>query len=364
MNDLLRKNDLYQKAINRLIKKNNNKLKKIIFLIKKYNAFFIKNVTKLKRLFGIHIKEIPKVLRDLRKKGIKKAYYLHKFRIDRYNAKEDLKKNISILEERISPILQKYIGKQTELDKSPIEKNVFVFWWDGFENAPVIVKQCLLSIKKFHSDFEIIEIDKNNYKKYTDIHSEIISDFEKGIISIQTFSDILRFNLLKNNGGIWIDSTIFFFQEFDLINGLKDKSFESVCFASSNHFFEYKNTSCSWSGYFIAARKNSLLINAIDDIFREYYLKYKTFSIYFFIDAVFMICKINKIDQAVLDKVQINNNDMFLLSKILDKLYDDSCIDLIKAIPQKLMWNYHSSMNDKETFFNKTILEFNEGSKK
>lgn len=45
-------------------------------------------------------------------------------------------------------IIKPYIGKSTDLDKCPIKKNVFVFWWDGFENASNIVQKCLQSVRK------------------------------------------------------------------------------------------------------------------------------------------------------------------------------------------------------------------------
>jgi len=34
----------------------------------------------------------------------------------------------------------------------------------------------------------------------------------------------------------------------------------------------------SWSGYFFASRKGSLFVKVVDEVFREYYLKYKDYS--------------------------------------------------------------------------------------
>ncbi len=66
----------------------------------------------------------------------------------------------------------------------------------------------------------------------------VLEGFETGKISVQTFSDILRFNLLKNNGGMWIDATIFFVNNYDLIGRLgENQSFNTLEFASSREFF-------------------------------------------------------------------------------------------------------------------------------
>ncbi|WP_431769751.1 capsular polysaccharide synthesis protein [Streptococcus gallolyticus] len=173
--------------------------------------------------------------------------------------------------------MKKYVGKSTPVEETALSKNIFVFWWDGFESAPNIVRKCLESVKKYNPDSNIIEVSKNNFEDYTDIHPEILKGFYKGDISIQTFSDILRFNLLKNNGGAWIDATILFLEKFDIFEELKDKSFATISFTSSMNFLKYKNEVCSWSGYFIASRKGGYFVTVMNDLFEEYYLLYGKF---------------------------------------------------------------------------------------
>ena len=120
------------------------------------------------------------------------------------------------------------MGAQTDLSSCPLERNVFVFWWDDFDQAPVLVKRCLESVRSAHPDCRVIPISKKNYLEYTDIHPRILKDYNEGKISVQTFSDILRFNLLKKNGGVWIDATIYFEKEYNLLNRLETKPIESV----------------------------------------------------------------------------------------------------------------------------------------
>ncbi|SFH95972.1 Glycosyl transferase family 2 [Pseudobutyrivibrio sp. OR37] len=288
---------------------------------------------------------------------MKKSFsYELKHKRRRTNAFKDLNEKISLLDERIYPILKKYEYKTTDFSNCPIEKNVFVFWWDGFENAPEIVKRCLASVRKTYSDCRIIEISKENYRDYTNINKIIESDFYKGKISVQTFSDILRFNLLKNNGGLWIDATIFFLDYFPMFEKLKSKSFESLCFSTSSEFFKYGTISCSWSGYFIASRKESVFVNAMNEVFEEYYLKYRDYTIYFFIDAAFMLAKKYGIDNAVLDNIQFFPNDMFLLSKLLYREYDAKCIEDLKKVPQKLAW-FSEGLVGENTFYKKVLIE-------
>lgn len=273
------------------------------------------------------------------KKGPVRATRLLIFQINRDNAYKDMNSKLHLIESRVSSFLEPFLDQKTNLEECLIEKNIFVFWWDGFENAPEIVKKCFESVCKYHPDSKVIGIDKNNYQNFTDIHPEIIEDFKKDKISVQTFSDILRFNLLKNNGGIWIDSTILFLSELNLLKDLKDKSFTSLEFSTSRDFLKYENYECSWSGFFIASRKNGLFVRAVDEIFKQYYLKYNTYSIYFFIDAVLMICRKYGLDDRVLDKTLKTSDNMFTLAWLLEEKYDSDIIEIIKNTPQKLRWD-------------------------
>ncbi len=314
---------------------------------------FIERLKVRKRLTSDFIASLKA---SLTKKSTFRYEYKHRRR--RSNAFTDLNSKMPIIEKRVYPILQKYIDQSTDLSTAPIEKNIFVFWWDGFDYAPEIVKKCLFSVKKSYSDCRIIEISKHNYKEFTNINKQIEKGFINGKISVQTFSDILRFNLLKNNGGLWIDATIFFNERFPMFENLANKSFESLCFSSSRAFFEYDGVACTWSGYLIASRKNGLFVTAIDKVFEEYYLKYSDYTLYFFIDAVLMLAKKYRIDDGVLDKVQCSSHDMFLLSKLLNVEYDEKCLCEISNVPQKLAW-FAKYGEEKNTFYCKILNEMN-----
>lgn len=345
---LLRKDKLYNNALT-VCQKINGRFSKMDFILRKiaFSSDFYRRIfetySRTKQI-ARHLKwythEIPILLRNIKENGPIIAFRMEHFRSDRFHAFKDLKRCLPKLESRINPIIAEYIGLKTDLSECPIENNVFVFWWDGFDKSPALVQRCFDSVLEAYKDCNIIKISKNNYLDYTDIHPTILRDYNAGKISVQTFSDILRFNLLKNNGGIWIDATIYFEKPYNLLNGLSNKSVESVAFSTSANFLQYKGEVCSWSGYFFASRKNSILVQAMDTIFREYYLKYHTYSIYFFIDAALMICKINHIDNDALGSIQKNNADMMLLAKLLNATYTPVYRKHIAKIPQKLSWNY------------------------
>lgn len=307
----------------------------------------------LKRRYGEFkwwIKFLYIFTKDVFNNGFHKAYVNGKYRIKRKNAFIDMNEQISKLEQEIEPIIKPFLNCSTDLQKCSIERNVFVFWWDGFDVAPIIVKKCLETVKQFYSDCNVIEVSKNNYKDFTNIHPEILEGFEAGKISIQTFSDILRFNLLKTNGGVWIDSTIFFADKYDIFSLLQNKPIESICFSTSEDFLKYKGRSCNWSGYLFASRKNSVFTCVMNEIFEKYYLKKGSYPIYFFIDVAIMICKINNIDAGALDNITKKTGDMFFLYRMLNQPVDKCSLNILKTIPQKLSWQFEPN-EQRNTFY-------------
>lgn len=85
---------------------------------------------------------------------------------------------------------------------------IWICWFQGIENAPILVKKCIESVKKHMPNHEIIFITNENYNKYVNISENIEKKFKKGNISFAHFSDILRLELLSKYGGYWIDATV------------------------------------------------------------------------------------------------------------------------------------------------------------
>lgn len=358
----LKKSDIYICALKQFIRDTKSKKQKIMLGLQilaptgKFYRWILTGLKNVRKKVCVVRNTALFLFKNLKQYGFKKTFTNWKYQNRRIHANEELRNKLPELERRIRPILEQYIDKKTDLQTATIEKNVFVFWWDGFEMGPLIVKKCLERVKQIYSDAKIITISKQNFKEYTTINQQILDGFENGKISIQTFSDILRFNLLKNHGGLWVDATIYFLKPYPIFEQLENKSYESFAFKDTIDFLIYKGNKCSWSSYLQAARKGSVLIGAMDFIFQEYYLKYGDYGLYFFIDAALMICKIMKIDDCVLDKVNYCKGSAFSLSKLLDKPYDNEVKKDLERLPQKLYWWYNPKNENEDTFFNRLIM--------
>ncbi len=86
---------------------------------------------------------------------------------------------------------------------------IWVCWWSGEEMAPPLVKKCITSIRVNAGTHPVHLISRDNYKEYIDIPEYIYEKFKNKSICTAHLSDYLRFALLSEYGGLWLDATIF-----------------------------------------------------------------------------------------------------------------------------------------------------------
>ncbi len=87
-------------------------------------------------------------------------------------------------------------------------KNIYIYWSQGFENAPFVVKECLRSWIKHNSNWRIIKLDDMSLSMYMNI-KEIVPNYDNKIIDKPALSDIIRITLLSKYGGLWVNATTF-----------------------------------------------------------------------------------------------------------------------------------------------------------
>lgn len=89
-----------------------------------------------------------------------------------------------------------------------MNKTIWTLWFQGWDNAPEVSKKCLQSWKYHNPTWDIKELNLNNLSEYIDISKEI-PELNLSKINKLCYSDIVRLFLLKNYGGVWVDSTTF-----------------------------------------------------------------------------------------------------------------------------------------------------------
>ena len=205
-------------------------------------------------------------------------------------------------------------------------KNVFVCWWQGYDNMPDLCKSCFKKLKSaLNQKFNLVFVTKDNYKEYVVIPTFVIEKMENGIIPVTQFSDILRQGLIAQNGGIWIDSTIW---TNDGINKYIDQigEFWSVGLETiyNEKVIGQLISSCKWSSFIIGGIKGSRFFNISFDLMCKFYEKHNTPIDYFLQNLVFKLV-FEKIDccKDMLSKVVPSNPNLYELKNIFNERFDD-----------------------------------------
>lgn len=203
-----------------------------------------------------------------------------------------------------------------KLYNNNLEKNsiIWTMWWQGLDEAPLLVKKCIESQQKNNPAHKVIIITSNNYDKYVKLPDFVIEKFKKGQISITHLSDIIRVNLLYQYGGIWADSTIL------MTKGIPEKWFDKEFYTINTGLYTNDPSHGRWTTFFIESKRGSKLMKFLAESFNDYLFKYDRFIDYILFDYLIEIGYENdKHIRENIDSILKNNPDVFLLQKYLLK---------------------------------------------
>lgn len=255
-------------------------------------------------------------------------------------------------------VVEKYKDAHLKVptDKISEEANIWIFWWQGEQKLPYPVNLCIQSIKKHAGKHPVVVVTENNYKEYVDIPEYIIQKFAEGIISLAAFSDIIRFELLYNHGGIWLDSTYYFTNEIQ--RDVYNTSFFSIANPNGRKWVVTKDI---WSISFMAMTKKHPIAAYMRDAFREYWKMENTIIAYLLVDC-FMAIGYEDIPlfKKIIDSVPINNTGVFdLLQPIRNTVCTQQEFEELmgNTYIHKLTYKekYIPQINGKKTFFGRLI---------
>ncbi|WP_136444008.1 capsular polysaccharide synthesis protein [Pacificoceanicola onchidii] len=101
-----------------------------------------------------------------------------------------------------------------------LTRRIFIYWKQGFENAPPIVQAIRARWQSLNPGWEVVEITEQSEGDWVDM-SDIHPD-----LPIATRSDVLRLRLIERHGGIWADATLLPMRPLeDWLGALMDEGF-------------------------------------------------------------------------------------------------------------------------------------------
>lgn len=137
-----------------------------------------------------------------------------------------------------------------------IPKTIWIFWSQGKENFPPIVKICVEQWRRLHPDWTINVIDKKSAECLVDMTD--LSDQ----LELRIYADALRVRLLAAFGGVWADSTVY--PHIPLSSWLP--------FLAGTGFFVFTDDGPDREveSWFIASAPGNALVKAWDKAFRKH----------------------------------------------------------------------------------------------
>lgn len=147
-------------------------------------------------------------------------------------------------------------------------KNVFLFWAQGIDAAPDLVKRAVDSWFTLNPSWAIHVLDLGAVREWAELPR--VEAFPR----LQSYADLLRLELLKQHGGVWADATC-------LCSSPLDRWIPQV--ACTEQFFAFRGPSADRivSNWFLYAGCNNQLIHAWADEFRKRVFNSSFFDDYF-----------------------------------------------------------------------------------
>lgn len=235
--------------------------------------------------------------------------------------------------------------------KAPIKK-VWVCWFQGLENAPLIVQRAIASIYEKFDEWEIQLLTKDNLREFTTIPEYVLNKWEKGLITHAHFSDILRVNLLYEYGGIWIDATTYFTDVFP------EYLIDSDLFYF-NHL-DRKDYALVMDSWLIYAKPHHPILEEVQKLLYLYWQKKKHLCEYFLVHLFFRMV-LEKYPEEWENIPFKSSIDAHILIGKMNKEFQSREFEFIKQQSFCHKLNYKDKMlEDKaNTFYMKLIKETN-----
>ncbi|QLL70091.1 capsular polysaccharide synthesis protein [Lactobacillus sp. 3B(2020)] len=209
-----------------------------------------------------------------------------------------------------------------------VPKVIYTMWLQGIDEAPILVKKCINSIKKQNPGYKIVILDDQNILDYVKIPEFIINDYRTGKLQAAHLADVVRVNLLFQNGGIWMDATDF------CINSLPDELIKYPFYTVKRKPLQYGMTMVNgrWYTFFLSSKKGNPMFGFLSNFFEVYYRNEEAAIDYLLIDySIDLAMKYIPLVQKEWEKIPYNNENVFKLEKKFNFPIKSTIIEDIKS---------------------------------
>lgn len=240
-------------------------------------------------------------------------------------------------------------------EKQPKAANndtIWFCWLQGIEEAPLLVKRCLESLRKNIPDKKIIVIDGNNLGEYVNMPDYITDKWQRGIIGNAHFSDLLRLELLIEKGGYWIDATV-------LCTDSKMLEFidKQPLFLYSFYYFGFNPEIMELNNWFIKSCTNNNILCLLRELLYTYWAENDRAKDYF-LTQLFLTMAAEYYKEEYNRMPIVSQVDSHILATYIAEPYDEDKYALLKQTTgfHKLSTRFEAeSIQTKDCFYDVVI---------
>lgn len=156
---------------------------------------------------------------------------------------------------------RKHLLPDHQLAPRPVPKKIYIFWAQGWENAPAICKLCRESWIVKNPGWEVVSVSMDDFEKYATPGFSM----DGKNVSFTNYSNILRLAILSKHGGVWADPTTFCYTPLD----------DWMPFLTQTGFFAFSKQKTTIADWFLVSEPQGYVLQQYEQYAYRYW-KYAT----------------------------------------------------------------------------------------
>lgn len=271
------------------------------------------------------------------------AYYIPSLKaLHRWSSRGKANYVNRYIEENFSDIIDKYRTDGVVQYREVENYRIWIFWAQGIENAPELVKGCYKQLLKTNGE-RVILITMDNLQEYINIPQYIMDKVYRKELTITHFSDIIRVLLLAEYGGLWVDSTLYLTGSLPI-------------YVTDSRLFSPPAGWCMGANVY-----NYILFAYMRDMLLSYWKRNNTLIEFFLIDYIINYAReYIPIIKSDFDNIPPNNPRYSMLVNLLNTKWSEELYNQISEntwifkLSYKADWR--AEVDGEPTFYGKLIL--------
>ena len=267
---------------------------------------------------------------------------------------------LAFLKKDCGELIDRYVSAENpNIDEMSNHAPVWVFWLQGKEKMPELIRICHQSIESFAGSHPIKLLDKDNIRDYVSFSDDVWNRVEKGGLKVQHLADMIRVQLIRKYGGLWLDASVFCHKE------IPEAVFQKPVFSLKGELMPEFVSKNRWTTFLMGGLPGNVLCSFLDDFFMEWSNSRRPFIDYFMLDCAISLAYENiPAVRSELDLIPIADGDCYWLNRMLDQPVNEELLREFseeKSVFYKVAWNRQRNNGDNSFTLYNYLQKHNKG---